>query len=72
MTLCLTTDELRELTGYQKPSAQIRWLRQQGFIVLKRADGMPIISRAHFEKMTGGTHSPAKPTTTEPDFNAFI
>ena len=26
----LTPDELRSLTGYQRPSAQARWLRAQG------------------------------------------
>ena len=71
MSLCLTFAELKELTGYQKFSAQIRWLRQQGFIVKKRADGMPIISRNHFEQTMGGIPSPAKPTTFEPDYNSF-
>lgn len=41
----LTQDELQYLTGRERPSAQIRWLRANGFEVLRRADGMPIVLR---------------------------
>ena len=45
--LTLTADELKELTGYQQRTRQVRWLRE----VLKidpprRADGLAIETRA--------------------------
>ena len=39
----LTNAQLQELTGYQKPSAQIRWLRAQGLRRWVRADGRPAV-----------------------------
>ena len=34
----LTFEEIKEITGRCKPSAQIRWLQTMGFTVLRRAD----------------------------------
>ena len=70
MPLCLTSDELREITGFKKYSAQLRWLRQQGFKVLPRRDGMPLISRAHFECVMGGI-LPSSTSDFEPDFSSL-
>lgn len=39
----LTAEQLVELTGYQKPSAQIKWLRTQGLRHWVRADGRPAV-----------------------------
>lgn len=67
----LTLQEIRDITGRCKPSAQIRWLQSMGFTVLKRADGKPLISRAHFELKMGGSVERTKTQTYEPNFGAI-
>ena len=67
----LTTQEIIDITGRSKPSAQIRWLQRLGFTVLQRADGKPLISRAHFEFKMGGTSDRSKAQTYEPNFGAI-
>jgi len=44
-SLFLTKDELRELTGYQIPSAQKRWLTRKKLTYITGADGMPRVLR---------------------------
>ena len=39
----LTAQELRSLTGYQKPSLQRRWLTEHGYRFDVRADGRPAV-----------------------------
>nr|WP_298118246.1 DUF4224 domain-containing protein [uncultured Pseudomonas sp.] len=41
----LTADEVAELTGYQKPSAQIRWLEAERFGFVVGGDGVPKVLR---------------------------
>ena len=67
----LTVEELRGITGRMKAAAQIRWLRRHGFTVLARADGKPLVSRAHFESRMGGFGTGAEPPEVEPDFRTF-
>ena len=71
LPIYLTIEELKEITGRVKASAQIRWLRSQGFTVLPRADGRPLVSRNHFEAMMGGQHYQSKAEVHEPDFSAL-
>jgi hypothetical protein len=71
MAICLTVDELREITGFKKYSAQLRYLRQQGFKVMARADGKPVISRTHFEQVMG-VKLPSSASEFEPDYGALI
>ena len=40
----LITEELRVLTGYQKPTLQIRWLAENGCSFDVRCDGRPVVS----------------------------
>ncbi|WP_367184436.1 DUF4224 domain-containing protein, partial [Ferrovum sp.] len=35
----LTPDEVKDLTGFQRPSKQIEWLRENGFAYRVAADG---------------------------------
>lgn len=67
----LTSDELKEITGRQKATAQLRWLRRNGFTALLRADGIPLVSRAHFEAKMGGYLPRSKPQNFEPNFGAI-
>ena len=71
INLCLTKEELQEITGLKRFAAQFRWLSQQGFIVRKRGDGMPIVSRQHFESMMGGILPLAKSKLQQPDFSSL-
>ena len=71
LPIYLTIEELKEITGRVKASAQFRWLRSQGFTVLLRADGRPLVSRNHFEAMMGGQHYQTKAEVYEPDFSSL-
>jgi len=71
INLCLTKEELQEVTGLKRFAAQFRWFAQQGFIVRKRGDGMPIVSRQHFETMMGGILPLAKSKSQQPDFSSL-
>ncbi len=42
----LSGAELRELTSYQKPSAQKRWLEAQAISFLVGGDGLPKVLRS--------------------------
>lgn len=52
--MLLSQLELIELSGYQKPSAQIRWLRSQGISYLVGGDGLPKVLRSVVEARLGG------------------
>lgn len=41
----LTPEEVADLTGYQKPSAQIRWLRAEQFGFVVGGDGQAKVLR---------------------------
>ncbi|UQY33549.1 DUF4224 domain-containing protein [Pseudomonas fulva] len=41
----LSQDEVAELTGYARPSAQIKWLKEQGFGYVVGGDGVPKVLR---------------------------
>lgn len=62
--MILTRTQVTELSGYRKPSCQIRWLRQQGLRFFVGADGYPRVPESEIDR---------KPTvrTTEPDFEAL-
>lgn len=66
----LTGDELRDLTGFVKPSKQIQWLKQEGFEFRIAADGHPRLLRAHVFRLMGVVDSVARRRTT-PDFSAM-
>jgi hypothetical protein len=69
-SLTLTDAELVELTGKQRPSAQMRALKYMGIDHKQRADGTLVVARAHFELLLGGGAAPAKPKkTVEPDWS---
>jgi len=62
--------EIEQITGYQQPARQLRWLTDNGLMHKKRADGTPLVARSHFNKVMGGFDPSAqeKPNT-EPDFS---
>lgn len=68
----LTADELRELTGRVRWSAQIRWLRDNHWAHTVTADGRPVVSKQEAERqlVTGSRAPPQDAGTSEPDFAA--
>ena len=65
MSLFLTRDELEELTGYVRPSAQIRWLRENAVRHFVAAGGHPRVPRSEIDVQA----PPAR--TVKPDFEAL-
>lgn len=49
----LTSDEVMDLSGYSKPSAQNRWLEQNGLPFLIGGDGRPKVLRNVVERRLG-------------------
>lgn len=68
--MLLTPADLRELTGFSRPSKQIEWLRREGFTFRVAADGHPRVDRAHYLKLMGVTDLDAR-RRSAPDFSAL-
>lgn len=51
----LTPQELEQLTGYQKPSVQARWLTRERLPFVKGGDGKLKVLRQAVEKRLGLT-----------------
>lgn len=56
----LTTEEVADLSGYQKPSAQARWLKQNNFPFVVGGDGRPKVLRQVVETRLGGKSTEKK------------
>ena len=67
----LTQQEITDITGYQKRSCQVAWLRDNGFTVKIRADGSPLIARANYLRVMGADPQEHKSTDQEPDFSSL-
>jgi len=50
----LTSDELKELTGFERASAQMRWLRQHCFPFEVGGDNVPKVLRSYVVSRFGG------------------
>ena len=57
----LTTEQLRELTGYQKPALQRYWLAEHGYSFDVRCDGRPVVSRSYYEDQQLGPKKASRP-----------
>lgn len=68
---CLTSDELYNVTGKQRPHAQLKELNHMGITYTKRLDGSPVVDRAHYERIMGVTPKTKEPKIKEPDWNAL-
>lgn len=62
----LTPAQLFELTGYRQPSAQLRWLKANGFRHFVRADGKPVVLEVDL-----AGQKPVERAPVEPDFAAL-
>ena len=66
----LTQEELEELTGRVRKSAQVEALRTMGIMHTIRPDGRPLVLRSHIEAMMGGA-SDKKEKPVEPNWSAL-
>lgn len=66
----LTADELAELTGRVRWSAQIRWLREKRWAFTVRADGRPVVARQEAERQLVTGAGKPKAVVYEPNFAA--
>lgn len=69
-SLFLSREELEQLTGYKKPSAQARALNAMGIEYRERPDGAVIVLRSHLEAILGGGADP-QPAPPEPDWSGL-
>lgn len=69
MSICLSAEELYELTHKKMPSAQIRELRYLGIDFKVRGDGTPLVLRATIEGVAGQNKPAAN--EIEPDWDAM-
>lgn len=53
--MLLTPEEVAELSGYQKPAAQIRWFKAQCIPYLVGGDGRPKVLRQLVVERLGGS-----------------
>lgn len=67
----LTADELRELTGKARPSAQLRALRSMGIEHKVRPDGSLAVSRSHVESLLGGAAGDKVTAPKQPNWSAL-
>lgn len=68
----LTEQEIVGITNYRRSSAQLRWLREQGFKAKLRADRTVLVSRAHFERVMGAIMEVKPEHDPEPRFDALL
>lgn len=52
--MILAAQEIQQLTGYIRPSAQIRWLQRHGIRYKVNALGAPVVAIAEFNRVFVG------------------
>ncbi|MBI2381498.1 MAG: DUF4224 domain-containing protein [Gammaproteobacteria bacterium] len=68
--LCLSHAELLELTGYELPAWQRRWLDARQWVYTQDRNGRPKVLRAYMEGRLGlRAAMPTAPVTTAPAFD---
>lgn len=62
MSLTLTPDEIRELTGYTQPVRQLAELHRRGFVrAYRNRLGQVTLERAHYDAVARGESVAPKP-----------
>lgn len=67
----LTRDEITELTGKRRFTAQVAWLSAHRWAFETRADGRPVVARAEAERQLVGKRGRGPEPAAEPDFGAL-
>jgi len=60
VSLCLTPEEIAELTGLTLPRCQVRRLQEQGFARARLVRGKAVLERAHYDAVCRGEFAPAQ------------
>lgn len=68
-TLFLSKDELSDLSGFARPTLQIRWLRDNGWRFSVDANGKPRVAREHFVHRLVFAPLPEKSKISTPRFD---
>ncbi len=69
--LNLTKEELIEVTGKLRPSAQYRVLCEMGIPTKKRTDGIPLVCRQVYLEIMGVKSVTKLSVSDTPDFSSF-
>lgn len=77
MTTDIPDEELRRIAApLTQPAAIRRWFARQGFVIREKPNGMPLISRAHFEAhlsaVSAPTAAPEETASNTPDTAGFL
>jgi hypothetical protein len=65
--MILPVTEVRRITGYKQPAAQLRWLRKHGWKFTVNGLGEPVVAVAEFNRRLVGGHIKHQ----EPDYGAL-
>jgi Domain of unknown function (DUF4224) len=68
-SLFLSKDELADLSGFARPTLQIRWLTENGWRYSVDANGKPRVAREHFAHRLVFGALPDKPKNSVPRFD---
>ena len=68
MSLCLSVEELRELSGYYQRRKVNHWLRKNGFSFRLARNGWARVDREHYHEVMRGR---VLPKQTEPNYGAI-
>jgi len=71
VSLFLTTDELRELTGLRVAAYQCKWLEKHGYVFETNASGKPKVLRIFLMQKLGMARQQSIGLGTEPNFEAL-
>lgn len=68
MSLLLSREQLREITGFTQPERVLAELHEQGFYRARRskADGSVILERTHYDAVTAGNLKAANAPKVRP------
>jgi hypothetical protein len=66
MSLCLTPDEIAELTGLTLPRCQVRRLQEQGFDRARLVRGRAVLERVHYDAVCRGEFAAGPETRDTP------
>lgn len=68
MSITLSEQELREITGYKRAADQLPALHRQGFFRARRSTttGDVILERAHYDAVCAGQVAKKEPVVREP------
>ena len=67
----LSQKDLVELTGYQVPKKQIKWLQENRFLFVIGADCSPKVLEEHVKQVLMHADKADKKRTKEPNFSAL-